>query len=187
MFPASRKVANANGEVDSGNGRRFIPLELGEHLSRLFTQASGISVARPAIFKAAWALTIQCFIVTDVLCFKYSGPIDPTPRKQDRSSQSQYSQWISALYVTRLDRSETVLAFLQRLEKSQKPSATTNDPAGYDIGIFEAHSPYHECNTGVFFAEGKENRDNSRRLAGTEVRSWFNENRGLLLDSLTIP
>jgi hypothetical protein len=186
MFPASKHATDVNGKAETGAERGFIQLDPNEKPGNLFQQASRIAYARPAVLKAAWIVTIQCFIVTDVLCFKYNGPIEPSPKKQNHSSQSKNLQHISALYVTRIDRGETVHSFLQRLDRSQEP-ATISDPAGCDLGVFEEHSPYHECNTGICYRTGNGSReqDELMNVASPEVRLCVSDEKRLMY-SLTM-
>lgn len=93
----------------------------------------------PARLKAAWILTLQCFIVADVFCFNFDGYADNKDTSENRG--------LTALYVTRLHRSESVKSFISRFEQRQRTSVSENIPESCEIKVVESGSSYHQCNT----------------------------------------
>lgn len=131
IFPANQTMG--------ATGRGSIPLDLGKVARNPIVEDSGIT--RATLLKAAWVLKMQCFIVADTFCFKYHGPVSRA--SGNLSSRNLTDEIVSALYVIRLDRSESVRSLLHRFDESQKTSTTMVVPTDYDIGVFEANSPDH--------------------------------------------
>ncbi|KAI0538891.1 hypothetical protein GGR58DRAFT_466511 [Xylaria digitata] len=106
-------------------------------------------VSFPTILKACWILTLQCFIVADVICFKYLGPPgldgneEPRPKTLKTENKSN-----SVQYYTRINPAESIWSFLQRLDQSQLNSNASVE--GHGIGIAEQGSSRHNCNTGIY-------------------------------------
>ncbi|TGJ84348.1 hypothetical protein E0Z10_g4431 [Xylaria hypoxylon] len=112
-------------------------------------------VSFPTILKACWVLTLQCFIVADVICFKYLGPLDlgedeesrpKTPKAGNKSNSVQY--------YTRIDPAEPIWSFLQRLDKSLLNSNASVE--GHGIGVADQRSSRHNCNTGIYLREAED-------------------------------
>ncbi|KAI8627922.1 hypothetical protein F5Y19DRAFT_440404 [Xylariaceae sp. FL1651] len=103
-----------------------------------------------AILKTAWILTLQCFIVADVICFNYNGPLDLGNSGEQHPGVRKRT---SVRYFTRTDPAESVCSFLQRLATAHIPSNDASDPGGLDIGIAGEQSARHHCNTGIYFRE----------------------------------
>jgi hypothetical protein len=109
-------------------------------------------------------LTLQCFIVADVICFKYCDPFGgsgedeesqpETPKAGNESNSVQY-------YYTRINPAEPLWSFLQRLDRSRLDSNALIE--GHDIGIADERSSRHHCNTGICF-RGPENALNNASL-----------------------
>lgn len=119
---------------------------------------SGVSF--PTALKACWILTLQCFIVADVICFKYFGPLGPgededskarTPKATNKSELVQY--------YTRIDPAESVWSFLQRLDRSQLNSNASIE--GHGSGVVEQRSSHHNCNTGVCLREAEDGQNDT--------------------------
>ncbi|KAI0422787.1 hypothetical protein F5X98DRAFT_385736 [Xylaria grammica] len=112
-------------------------------------------VSFPTIVKACWILTLQCFIVADVICFKYFGPLelgdDDEPRQKAPKAGNKSN---SVQYYTRIDPAEAVWSFLQRLDKSQLNSNASVE--GHGIGVADQRSSRHNCNTGVYLREAED-------------------------------
>ncbi|KAI0509077.1 hypothetical protein F5B22DRAFT_618397 [Xylaria bambusicola] len=106
-------------------------------------------VSIPGILKACWSLTLQCFIVADVICFKYSGPHDLSKDEGFESMIRNVGNTNSSVqYYTRIDPSEPVWSFLRRFDQSQLISNAMVE--GHDIGVADQRSSRHNCNTGIY-------------------------------------
>lgn len=113
-------------------------------------------VSFQTILKASWILTLQCFIVADIICFKYRGPLVSVKKQgQDSVLKRGSGESVSGRYFTRINQREPLWSFLRRLEASYVPSNGVADPMGHDIGVANEHSSRHHCNTGVYFQELK--------------------------------
>ncbi|KAI0184517.1 hypothetical protein EV127DRAFT_444015 [Xylaria flabelliformis] len=119
-------------------------------------------VSFPTVIKASWILTLQCFIVADVICFKYLSPLSHdedresqtrTPKAENESNQVQY--------YTRIDPNESIWSFLQRLDRSELNFNTSVE--GHGIGLVDQRSSHHNCNTGVYL-RGTEDDQNGTNL-----------------------
>ncbi|KAJ2994578.1 hypothetical protein NUW58_g1523 [Xylaria curta] len=106
----------------------------------------------PTIVKACWILTLQCFIVADVICFKYLGPLnlDEEGESQRKPVKVQNKNQL-VQYYTRIDPAESIQSFLQRLDKSQLNFNASVE--GHSIGVADQQSSHHNCNTGIYFRE----------------------------------
>ncbi|KAF4618355.1 hypothetical protein G7Y89_g14948 [Cudoniella acicularis] len=121
-------------------------------------------IAFPTLLKAAWILTLQCFIVADIIGFRYNGPIQVHDEK---------IKDVSLLYLSRVDPNERVRSFLQRLDQC-RPSATTTVPTGYDIGVVDAHSSHHHCNTAICFRRQGAEQDGSTPISSPNPKMHLN-------------
>ncbi|KAI0433856.1 hypothetical protein F5Y09DRAFT_350464 [Xylaria sp. FL1042] len=116
----------------------------------------------PAIFKACWILTLQCFIVADVVCFKYSGSLGLGEDEESRlRTENERTQRNSVQYYTRIDPTETIKSFLQRLDRSQLNFNASVE--GHGIGVANQQSSRHNCNTGIYLQEA-ENDPNAANM-----------------------
>jgi hypothetical protein len=128
-------------------------------------------VSFQTILKASWILTLQCFIVADIICFKYSGPSDLGETRESQSEAPKAGNKSRAVqYYTRIDPTESVWAFLQRLDRSQLCSDAPVE--GHGIGVADSRSSRHHCNTGIYFRETGSGLNDTdvkvRLLAGRE-------------------
>ena len=75
--------------------------------------------ALATVLKASWVLTLQCFIVAGIICFKYNGPTE-NELKGEKASQvhDEGTKDLSFLYITRVDPNELVSSFLRRFGQS---------------------------------------------------------------------
>ncbi|KAI0975299.1 hypothetical protein F4678DRAFT_457572 [Xylaria arbuscula] len=121
-------------------------------------------ISYSTILKASWILTLQCFIVADVVCFKYSGPLDPREYEESQpKTQKGRNKSSTVQYYTRIDPAESVWSFLQRLDKSQLNINASVE--GHNIGIADQRSSRHNCNTGIYLREA----DNDLKAADMEA------------------
>lgn len=106
-------------------------------------------VSFPTILKACWILTLQCFIVADVICLKYSGPLDlGADEKSQPQTRETETGGSPVQYYTRINPSEPIRSFLQRLAESR---LNVNSPVeGHGIGVVNQVSSRHNCNTSVY-------------------------------------
>ncbi|KAI0444389.1 hypothetical protein F4803DRAFT_255347 [Xylaria telfairii] len=123
-------------------------------------------VSFPTVLKACWILTLQCFIVADVICFKYFGPLGPDEDKDEdedsrKSTLKATNKSEPVQYYTRIDSAESVWSFLQRLDRSEPDSNASVE--GHGIGVVHQRSSHHSCNTGVYLREA-ENGQNEINL-----------------------
>ncbi|KAI0599013.1 acetyl-CoA synthetase-like protein [Biscogniauxia sp. FL1348] len=137
IFPASSSVAWVSGKgtvkVDIIQPQRDVP-------------TIPLETPYQTLAKAAWFLTLQCFIVADTLCFQFSGTLN--------ANQDQAVRPLPSIYITRINNGETVRSFLQRLARSHDPLARTAH-LGYSIDVVDIASSRHRCNTELYFYEGK--------------------------------
>ncbi|KAI1262894.1 hypothetical protein F5Y18DRAFT_438707 [Xylariaceae sp. FL1019] len=103
------------------------------------------------ILKACWILTLQCYIVADVICFKYTGPFEEPAHK---ASPDDQKTTIAVQYYTRINPNESLSSFLRRIDRSQGLVDGPVDPAGHDIGVAAPTSSLHHCNTGISIRDG---------------------------------
>lgn len=123
-----------------------------------------LEVSFPTILKACWILTLQCFIVADVVCFKYFGPLGLSGHKESQSKTPNAGKRSkSAQYYTRVDPAESIWSFLQRLESSHLNLNASVE--GHGIGVADQQSSRHNCNTGVYLREA----ENDLNVANIEV------------------
>lgn len=100
----------------------------------------------PATLKAAWVLTLQCFVVADVFCFGYHGPITVNNGLNEQKIKAAV-----ALCVLRIDRGEPVKSFISRFEQAEKASVQAKEPESYDINMVDGGSLHHQCNTAICY------------------------------------
>ncbi|KAK5630440.1 hypothetical protein RRF57_006155 [Xylaria bambusicola] len=126
-----------------------------------------------AILKACWSLTLQCFIVADVICFKYSSPRDLGEKERLESTiQNGRNNDTSVQYYTRIDPSETVWSFLRRFDQSQLNSNAVVE--GHDIGVADQRSSRHNCNTGIYLQAVENDPNITSMEANTSVQLVYN-------------
>jgi len=143
--------SSSSSDCSPGKETISIDINLPDQHKNLDTQAHG-EVSLPTLLKACWILTLQCFIVADVICFKYSGPLDRGKDSRVKPETAQLgSKSCPVLYFTRLDPTETIWLFLQRLERSSHNASISAN--GFGIGIVDERSPQHHCNTGISISE----------------------------------
>ncbi|KAI0160741.1 hypothetical protein GGR57DRAFT_499419 [Xylariaceae sp. FL1272] len=98
------------------------------------------------ILKACWILTLQCYIVADVISFQYTGPYEESTSKAPPKDQKTT---ITVHYYTRINSNETLRSFLRRIDRSQGLVDGAVGPAGHDIGVAAQNSSLHHCDTGI--------------------------------------
>lgn len=87
---------------------------------------SGHSIDLMTVCKAAWILTLQCFVQADILCFAYQ---EAVPAGCGHSTSGD-----PVLYFTRVDGGEEVQEFLRRL-RGGTVSPILAAPHGHEIRI----------------------------------------------------
>ncbi|KAH7324581.1 hypothetical protein B0I35DRAFT_475815 [Stachybotrys elegans] len=89
----------------------------------------GQGVALPAVLKAAWALTLQCYVSSEVICFEYHGLGREHHKFNGHGAHD--GVWCtngvdetpdSMLCLFRMDESENVLSFFQRMTNGRSTS-----------------------------------------------------------------
>ena len=119
------------------------------------------SVGLPTVCKAAWMLTLQCFVQTDILCFAYQKAATGSEHATD-----------PILYFARANGDEEVESFLRRLDKSPRSSAAVV-PLGHAIWAVEGQSAVGDfCNTILCCRE----RDNGAELRAHRPVAWTQSN-----------
>ncbi|GAB1310591.1 AMP-dependent synthetase/ligase domain-containing protein [Madurella fahalii] len=85
----------------------------------------GYHVDPLTLCKAAWLLTLKCFVQTDILCFAYE---EVTAAGGSNSSTNHGP----VLYFARVDGNEEVWSFLRKLAASI-PSVVVTEPRGHEV------------------------------------------------------
>ncbi|KAI1764550.1 hypothetical protein GGR53DRAFT_520270 [Hypoxylon sp. FL1150] len=147
----------------SSTGRRTISVDV-----NLVDQPNdlkfGLSEAPlPAILKVCWTLTLQCFIVADVICFKYLGPLDRLEGEESSLVE----------YYTRIDPAEPVWSLIQRLEKAQLNSNGATE--GHGIGVADIRSSRNQCNTGMCYSEIEGDLDVTSLKADVQLQVRYSQ------------
>ncbi|KAI0384322.1 acetyl-CoA synthetase-like protein [Hypomontagnella monticulosa] len=111
-------------------------------------------VSFQTILKASWILTLQCFIVADIICFRYHEPLLSIQKQNhDSALKRGTAKSISGRYFTRINQGEPIWSLLRCLETTHACSDGVTDPMGHDVGVANEHSSRHHCNTGICFQE----------------------------------
>lgn len=150
LFPASNFTKTSEGD-NSPISRGHLRLVLKEQWSAIEPSLTSLGIALPAMLKAAWVLTLQCFVPVENICFGYQDQIgagsftDHSASLEDVRTSSKLM-----LHIVRVESGEAILQFLQRLERSRK-SLDVTAPTGYEIRVVEAQSSHHLCNTAIYY------------------------------------
>lgn len=150
LFPASNFTKTGEGD-DSPISRGHLRLVLKEQWSAIEPSLTSLGIALPAMLKAAWVLTLQCFVSVENICFGYQEQIvvgsftDHSASLEDVRTSSKLM-----LYIVRVESAEAIQQFLQRLERSRK-SLDVAAPTGYEIRVVEAQSSHHLYNTAIHY------------------------------------
>lgn len=143
MFPAS------NLGNDSPSSRGHVKMVLQEQWSAIKPSLTNLGITLPAMVKAAWVLTLRCFVSVEIICFSYQNQIvvgnftEHVTRAEHVRSNSD-----SLLYTIRVDCRETIQHFLHRLERSRTCLVVAvAAPTGYDIRVVEEPISHRLCNT----------------------------------------
>lgn len=150
LFPASNFTRTGESE-DSSISIGHLRLVLKEQWSAIEPSLTSLGITLPSMLKAAWVLTLQCFVSVENICFGYQEQIGlgsfidhGASLKDVRTSSKQM------LYIVRIESGEAIQHFLQRLERSRK-SLYVAAPTGYEIRVVEAQSSHHLCNTALHY------------------------------------
>ncbi|KAI1191478.1 hypothetical protein F5B17DRAFT_382060 [Nemania serpens] len=137
--------------TSSGRDTITVNVDLADQQSPAFALSE---VSFPTILKACWILTLQCYIVADVVCFKYFGPLDLDGHEESQSKTPNAGKKSkSAQYYTRVDPAESIWSFLRRIESSHLNLNASVE--GHGIGVADQQSSRHNCNTGVYLRESE--------------------------------
>lgn len=149
LFPASSFPKTSEGE-DSPISRGHLRLVLKEQWSAIEPSLTSLGITLPAMLKAAWVLTLQCFVPVENICFGYQEQIvvgsftDHGASLDDVRTSSKLM-----LYIVRVESGEAIQHFLQRLERSRK-SLDVAAPTGHEIRVV-AQSSHQLCNTAIHY------------------------------------
>ncbi|CEL03902.1 hypothetical protein ASPCAL05040 [Aspergillus calidoustus] len=136
LFPASSFAQNE----DRTAGISTEELVIEKDLSALRSTLTDNLLDLPTTLQTAWALTLRCFVPSDILCFAYKGEdaVD--------SAESETPH----LVIGRVDNTETLAVCLQRFsERSLSP--TLGAPSGYEINLVAEEPSRELCNTSLLF------------------------------------
>ncbi|KAI1431130.1 hypothetical protein GGR50DRAFT_108230 [Xylaria sp. CBS 124048] len=140
--------SSSAGVTAAGTDTVSIDVDHDRHQANAALALPGVSY--PTLLKACWILTLQCFIVADVISFKYASPCGTreeekihleTPKDANGNRPVQY-------YI-RVDPAEAAWSFLQRLARSSQSSSVVGGGHGH-IEITDQLSPRDNCNTGIY-------------------------------------
>lgn len=150
LFPASNFTKIGEGD-DSSTNRGYLRLVLKEQCSAIEPSLTSLRITLPTMLKAAWVLTLRCFVSVENICFGYQEQIvvgsftDHVASLEDVRTSSKLM-----LYIIRVECGEAIQHFLQRLERSQK-CLDVAAPTGYEIRVVEAQSSHYLCNTAIHY------------------------------------
>ncbi|KAH6849646.1 hypothetical protein B0I37DRAFT_390215 [Chaetomium sp. MPI-CAGE-AT-0009] len=124
---------------------------------------SGHQVDLATLCKAAWTLTLQFFVQTDILCFAYQ---EVAATGCNSSSNNN-----AVLYFTRIDGNEEVQGFLQRLG-GVTPSAVLEAPRGHEIRAVKGQGVAGDFSNTMlcYYGEGD---DGTRPMTWTATKPWI--------------
>ncbi|KAI1662836.1 acetyl-CoA synthetase-like protein [Daldinia decipiens] len=138
----------------TSTGRAVINANLDHAKEKRCPSSVTPEVSLETLLKATWILTLRCFVVADIICFKYYGPSNLNKTPQQRlDARKQENKQVSGRYFTRVDPGEPISSFLKRLDASRLSSNGTIDPIGHDIGVADEQSLRHYCNTSLYVRE----------------------------------
>ncbi|KAK3346860.1 hypothetical protein B0T25DRAFT_462193 [Lasiosphaeria hispida] len=134
-------------------------------VSRQGWHASDHRIDMPTVCKAAWMLTLQCFVQTDILCFAYqeataagdARTTDPDNVAISREHTRPGCSNSLVLYLTRIDIEEDVSGFLWRLERSPR-STMVAVPLGHEIQVVGGQSAAGDFSNTILYYKGHDNR-----------------------------
>ncbi|KAL2825780.1 hypothetical protein BDW59DRAFT_145906 [Aspergillus cavernicola] len=99
-------------------------------------------ITLPVAVQTAWALTLRCFVPTDILCFGYNG-------------ESTFDNEVDeppVLIIGRVDNTDTLAVCLQRFTEKTLTSVVAA-PSGYDVDMVPQQQSRELCNTSVHYYE----------------------------------
>ncbi|KAL5342250.1 hypothetical protein BJX70DRAFT_339229 [Aspergillus crustosus] len=95
----------------------------------------------PIALQTAWALTLRCFVPSDILCFGYNG-------RDTIANEPESNRFLTI--VGRVDNSETIAVCLQRF-KEKALVRSVNSPSGYEIHATIARPRRELSNTVIYY------------------------------------
>ncbi|KAL3444257.1 hypothetical protein BJX65DRAFT_283656 [Aspergillus insuetus] len=136
LFPASSFSPNEDRIAGLGTEELVVEKYLDSVSSILIDNQIELSTA----LQTAWALTLRCFVPSDILCFAYNGDDAVANAVGDTSH----------LIIGRVDNTETLAVCLLRF-KERSLSPTLGAPSGYEIHVVPEEPSRELCNTSLLF------------------------------------
>lgn len=152
LFPASNPPQTGEGD-DSTTSREYVTGVLEEQWSVIEPSLTNLGITLPAMLKAAWVLTLGCFVSVESICFGYQEQIvagnfgDHGAGVEDVRTNNN-----SVLYIIRVDCEEAIQHFLERLESSRN-CLLVAAPTGYEIRVVKEQLSHRICNTAIQYHE----------------------------------
>ena len=168
LFPASNFTKTGEGD-DSPISRAHLRLVLKEQWSEI--ESSSLGITLPAMLKAAWVLTLRCFVSVENICFGYQEQI-VADSFTDHGVGLENMRTSSKLmfYIVRVECGEAIQHFLQRLEKSRK-SPDLAAPTVNEIRVVEAQSSPHLCNTAIHYHDHNHEKEHEHEHKHGELQT----------------
>lgn len=170
LFPPSNFIKTGEGD-DSPISRAHLRQVLKERWSEIEPSLTSLGITLPAILKAAWVLTLRCFVSVENICFGYQEEI-VAGSSTDHGVGLENMRTSSGLmlYILRVECGESIQHFLQRLERSRK-SLDLAPPSGYEIRVVEAQSSHHLCNTAIYYHDPSHEKENEHEHQHGELQT----------------
>lgn len=153
LFPASNPTQTSGGD-DAGTSRGHVKGVLEEQWSVIQPSLTNLAISLPAMLKAAWVLTLRCFVSVETICFGYREQVVVGNFADHGASLMEDMRTISnsMLYIIRVDSEEAIQHFLERLESSRNFLAVAA-PTGYEIRVAKEQLSHHLGNTAIHYHE----------------------------------
>lgn len=170
LFPTSNITKTGEGE-DSPISRAHLRLVLKEQWSEIEPSLTSLGIRFPAMLKAAWLLTLRCFVSVENICFGYQEQIfagsfaDHRVGHEDMRTSSKL-----IFYIVRVECGEAIQHILQRLEKGRK-SPDLAAPTVNEIRVVEAQSSHHFCNTAIHYHDHNHEKEHEHEHKHGELQT----------------
>lgn len=150
LFPASNFTQTGEGD-DAPISRGYVELVLEEQWSAIEPSLTNLGINLPALLKAAWVLSLRCFVSVETICFGYRERIVVGNFKAHGANLEDVRINSNLmLCIVRVECGEEIQHFLQRLERSRK-CLDVAASSGYEIRVVEAELSHHLCNTAIYY------------------------------------
>lgn len=178
LFPAFGPEPGADGDPQL---RETDVSQLGGRWGAVEASFREKGISLPTLLRAAWALTLNCYVSSELTSFEYQGPPQRVGHGVDHGrngangtngpngangangtngTSGLVSKAGSMQCIFRLDNDEELLAFLARLEGAKRTAAPLV-PAGSDIVLIAPAVAAEFCNTAVVFEDQAQGADRS--------------------------